>query len=252
LLQQIDADIRTNSPALKVGILSQLQQESFEADRSERKVEIIVEEPQQRVFHIKTGIAREFGLTSESTHLLLQRSVTSVANLNQRLAEMAAYSALTGFLESEAPLLFGKVAGILASFNPKIAEEQFNRVIEIANVPDFKLGQRVDVDKLLKIRESAECRDFRGWLSSAEDITDAEIRNLSHGMRSKLGSLAGSFGGKAVRFAASTLAGLVPVAGLALGPVAGVVDSFLIDRLLPRSGIMAFVTEIYPSLFTSA
>jgi hypothetical protein len=82
---------------------------------------------------------------------------------------------------------------------------------------------------LLKIRESAECRDFRGWLSSAEDITDAEIGNLSHGMRSRLGSLAGSFGGNAVRFASSTLIGLVPVAGLVSGPAAGVVDSFFID-----------------------
>ncbi len=165
---------------------------------------------------------------------------------------MAAYSALTGFLESEAPLFFGKIAGILAPQNPKIAEEQFKRVVEVADVPDFKPGQKVDVGRLMEIRESPECRDFRRWLSTVQDISDAEILNLTRGMKEKVASLADSFGGKAVRLAATSMMGFVPGAGVLLGPAAGAVDSFLIDRLLPRSGIVAFLTEMYPSLFIAA
>lgn len=252
LLQQVDADIRANSPSLKIGILNQLRQEFKHFDMAHREIEVNVEESQQRIFHIKVTIPEVLGLSSEKKHLLLQQSVNAVANLNQRLAEMAAYSALTGFLESEAPLLFGKLAGILSPQNPNIAEEQFKRVVEIANVPDFKPGQKIDIEKLMKIRESEECRNFRGWLSTAEDISDEEIRNLAEGMRNKLGSLASSYGGKAVRLAATTLIGLIPGAGLVLGPAAGAVDSFLVDRVLPRSGILAFLTETYPSLFISA
>jgi hypothetical protein len=251
LLQQIDTDLRTNSPSLKTGILDELRREFVSLDLADRMLEINVEEPQERVFNIKTTIRRDFGLSPEKTHLLLQRSVIAVSNLNQRLAEMAAYSALTGFLESEAPLLFGKLAGILAPQNPSIAEEQFKRVIEVADVPDFKPGQKVDVEKLMKIRESAECRDFRGWLSTVQDISDAEIRNVAGGMKNKLASLAGSFGGKAVRLAATTLIGIVP-GGLVLGSAAGAIDSFLVDRVLPRSGILAFLADVYPSLFISA
>jgi hypothetical protein len=214
-------------------------------------LEIKVDEPRERVFHIETGIAKEFGLSPEETHLLLQRSVTAVVNLNQRLAEMQAYSALTGFLESEAHLLFGKLAGIISPQNPTPAEEQFKRVIEVAEVPDFKLGQKIDVEKLMKIRESSECRDFRRWLSTTKDISDDEIRAQARGMRNKLASLAGSSGGKVVRLATTTLIGNIPVAGLVLGPAVGVVDSFLVDRVLPQSGIFAFLTDMYPSLFYS-
>ncbi len=252
LLSQVDADLRTNSPALTAGILGQLREECRRLELDAGSLEIRVEEPRERVFHIKTGIAKDFGLTPEATHSLLQRSVTAVVNLNHRLAEMVAYSALTGFLENEAFLLFGKLAGIISPQNPLRAEEQFKRVIEVADVPDFKPGQRIDVEKLMRIRDSSECRDFRSWLSTAADISDAEIRAQAAGMRNRLGSLVGSSGGKAVRLAATTLVGNIPVAGLVLGPVAGAIDSFLVDRVLPRSGIFAFLADEYPSLFLSA
>lgn len=252
LLRQIDADLRTNTPVLKAAILNQLGGIVDQADLENRQLEINVEEPRERVFHIKSAIGKEFGKSPEETHHLLQRSVAAVANLEQRLSEMAAYSALTGFRETEAPLLFGKLAGIISPQNPALGEQQFERVIEVADVPDFKPGQKVDVEKLMKIRESAECRDFRRWLSTAADISDSEIRAQASGMRNKLGSLASSSGGKAVRLAATTLIGIVPKLGLILGPASGAVDSFLVDRVLPRSGVFAFLTEMYPSLFVSA
>ncbi|MGD0295297.1 MAG: hypothetical protein ABSB30_15735 [Terracidiphilus sp.] len=251
LLRQVDVDLRTNSPSLKAGILDQLSRERGQVGSVISPLEIHVDEPRERVFHIKTRIAKDFGLSPEETHLLLQRSVTAVVNLNHRLAEMQAYSALTGFLECEAALLFGKLAGIISPQNPTLAEEQFKRVIEVAEVPDFKPGQRIDVEKLMKIRDSSECRDFRRWLSTAEDISDDEIRAQAGGMRNKLASLTGSSGGKVVRLAATTLIGNIPVAGLVLGPTAGAVDSFLVDRVLPQSGIFAFLTDMYPSLFSS-
>lgn len=252
LLHQLNVDLRTNSPSLRAGIMDQLSAGSKQVSLANSPLEIQVDEPREGVFHIRTGIAKDFGLSPEETHLLLQRSVGAVLNLNLRLAEMQAYSALTGFLESEAPLLFGKFAGIISPQNPTPAEEQFKRVIEIAEVPDFKPGQKVDIEKLMKIRDSAECRDFRRWLSTAEDISDDEIRAQAGGMRHKLASLTGSAGGKAVRFAATTLIGNIPVAGLVLGPAAGAVDSFVVDRVLPRSGIFAFLTDMYPSLFSAA
>ncbi len=252
LLRQIDTDLRTNTPVLRSAILNQLGGMVNQADWASRQLEIDVEEPRERVFHIKSGIAKEFGKSPEETHHLLQRSVTAVVNLEHRLSEMAAYSALTGFRETEAPLLFGKLAGIISAQNPKLAEEQFERVIEVADVPDFKPGQKVDVEKLMRIRESAECRDFRRWLSTAADISDSEIRVQASGMRNRLGSLASSPGGKVVRLAATTLIGILPHYGPVLGPASGVVDSFLVDRVLPRSGVFAFLTELYPSLFVSA
>jgi hypothetical protein len=193
-----------------------------------------------------------FGFSPEKSHLVLQAAISAVANLNHRLADMQAYSAITGFLDSESPLLFGKLAGILAPLNPKLQEEQFERVVELADVPDFQPGQRVDLELLMKVRNSAECREFREWLSTLQDVSDAEIKEMVASIKSKMASLANSKSGKLVRLAATAGIGLIPVVGPITGAVAGTIDAFLVDQVLPRSGIVAFLTEQYPSLFTSA
>lgn len=110
----------------------------------------------------------------------------------------------------------------------------------------------MDVQKLLKTRDSAECRAFREWLSTVEDVTDAEIKEMVSSLRSKMASIAASPGGKLVRLAATTGIGLIPVIGPITGAAAGAIDSFLVDKVLPRSGIVAFLTETYPSLFVSS
>jgi hypothetical protein len=108
------------------------------------------------------------------------------------------------------------------------------------------------VDLLLKVRESGECREFREWLSTLEDVSDEEIRQMVASIKSKMASLAGSARGKLIRLAATTGIGLIPVIGQITGAAASAIDSFLVDRVLPRSGIVAFLTEQYPSLFVSA
>jgi hypothetical protein len=250
LLGQMDSDLRSTSPLLRAAINEQLRKQSPTIDL--QKVDITVEEPNERIFHIKTNISEVGGLSVDATHQLLQRSITGVANLNQRIAEMATYSALTGFREDEAPLLFGKLAGILAPQSPSAVEGQFARVIEIVGIPDFKPSQRIDVQKLLEVRNTMECREFRNWLSTAADLSDAEVKRMVDGIRVRLGSFAGSSAGKAVRLVGTTLISMIPVAGLVLGPAAGAVDSFLVEKALPHSGIVAFLSHMYPSLFVAS
>jgi hypothetical protein len=252
LLDQIDSDLRTNTPALKAALLDRLRIEFSSSNFDLAQMTIQVEETSTRVFHVKNTLPGTLALAPERNHLLLQAAVTAVANLNQRLADMQAHSAITGFMDNDAPLLFGKLAGILAPLNPKIAEHQFERVIELADVPDFKSGQRVDVESLLNVRGSTECREFRGWLSTLENVTDVEIKDAVASIRSKISSLAGSTSGKLVRLAATTGIGLIPIVGPVTGAVAGAIDAFLVDRVLPRSGAVAFLTGAYPSLFVSA
>lgn len=144
---------------------------------------------------------------------------------------------------------FRKFAGLIAPLNPQTVEKQFERVIELTDVPDFKPGQKVNIELLLRVRDSAECREFREWLPTLEDRTDAEIRDAVSAIRAKMALLASSAGGKLVRLAATTGIGLIPIVGPIAGAAAGAIDSFLIEKLLPRSGIVAFLSETYPSLF---
>ncbi len=250
LLAQLDGDLRANNPALRLAVLDRLRAR-LEGREIPADVRIEVEETAHRVFHIKNDLTTSYGLSPQEAHALLHQAVAAVANLDHRLTEMQAYSAITGFLDTEAPLLFGRLSGLIAPLNPAAAEKQFERVIELAELPDFKPGQKVDVQKLLKARDSAECREFREWLSSLDNASDAEIKEMVASLRSKMASIAASPGGKLVGLAATTGIGLMPVVGLIAGAAAGAIDSFLVDKVLPRSGIVAFLTETYPSLFVS-
>ena len=251
LLDQIDRDFRTSTPALKVALIDSVRKELGGRDLKETEVKMSVEETSNRIFHIRNTLPESFGFSPEQTHLVLQHAAGAVANLDQRLADMQAHSAITGFLDGEASMLFGKLAGIIAPMNPQIAESQFERVIELADIPDFKEGQRVKVESLLKVRDSAECREFREWLSTLDTISDEDLKQMVASIRSKMAILASSTGGKLVRLATTTGLGLIPGIGLAAGVAASAIDSFLVDRVLPKSGVVAFLTQTYPSLFAS-
>jgi hypothetical protein len=53
--------------------------------------------------------------------------------------------------------------------------------------------------------------------------------------------------GKAVRFAATAAADVVPFGGL----VVGAVDTFVLDKLLPQPGPVSFLGAAYRSIFES-
>jgi hypothetical protein len=55
--------------------------------------------------------------------------------------------------------------------------------------------------------------------------------------------------GKAIRLAMTTAIGLIPIVGTIAGATAGLVDTFLVERVFPSSGVFAFLGKIYPSLF---
>jgi hypothetical protein len=246
---QIEADIRHSTPALRAAIETQLKSK---IGPSVPSFEIDVVEVTPRVFRVNTNLAELLGIKADGVHGLLQPSVSAVANLNHRIADMAAYSAITEFAESEASLLFGKFAGIIGPQNPGPAEKQFARVVSLADFPTLSPGTRVDVDALLKSRDSSEWQDFRNWLPSIEKASDDEITKVISSARSKVGSILSSGPGRTVRFGVTTVLGLIPGVNVTLGIGASAIDDFLVDRLFPSSGVCAFLNETYPSLFETS
>jgi hypothetical protein len=250
LLESIDNDLRTVSPALSAGILHQLHSALSKIDLTSYKLDIHVEETAPRIFRVETSLGRDFGMSEQLTHETIQCGINAVVNLNQRLGEMQEFSTLIGCSESEASVLYGKFVGLIASVDPHAVEREFTRVIELTELPDFKPNQKVDVQKLLKIRDSDECRAFRDWLSEASSLSDDDIREMSKGVRNRISDLGSSAPGKALRLAATTGIGLIPGAGIFLGPAASAVDTFLVDHALRRPAVIAFLTTMYPSLFS--
>jgi len=108
----------------------------------------------------------------------------------------------------------------------------------------------VDAERLLRLRASPECHEFRAWLRDSDGISDDAVQDLLPGLRDRLGSVVRGRGVRAARFVVSSGAGLA--AGDPTGTGVSVVDSFIIDRLLPRPGPLAWLALKYPSVFKGA
>jgi hypothetical protein len=159
---------------------------------------------------------------------------------------------LSGFIDDDLPLVYERLDFLAHSISPETKERQFRRVMEIAGFPDVApavSGKRVSIARLLEIRESDECREFRQWLPTIETSSDIEIRERLSSIRAKLGNLMQTGGGKTLRFLVTSGIGVIPALGLIAGPIAGAIDTFLLERFLTKSGVVAFINNLYPSVF---
>jgi hypothetical protein len=106
----------------------------------------------------------------------------------------------------------------------------------------------VDMAKLIEITAGPEVQEFRGWLRRSDSLTDKELADLVHPVRDALGKAIRGSAAKAVRLATSTVVGVVlPPAGVGLS----VLDTFLMDKVMPTPGPTAFLGHLSRSVFQS-
>lgn len=200
-------------------------------------------------FRIETDIHQRVRVSELEGHKIVEKGLLGIAGLSQRLGEMKFYSAISGFRDEELPLFRHKLDFLAEAVSSEARESGFQRVIDISGLPQFPVADGAfDVDKLLKVRDSSEAREFRDWLGGIGCASDTEIKDRVASMRAKAGLVIAGPAGKAMRFFVNAALSLIPgIAGPAL--LAGAFDNFMLERLLPRSGIAAFVNELYPSIF---
>jgi hypothetical protein len=202
-------------------------------------------------FDAESNISEVFGLDEESAHALIRNALLGVGRLDLRLAYMKNYSALSGLRDEERLVLEHRCDFMAAQFSPTDQERRLHRVLEIAGLPDLgSVGPGFRIERLLEIRESQECTQFRNWLSSVDDASDREIKDQVRALREKIASIVQSPIGKTIRFLTTTAVGFIPLIGMVAGPVTSGIDTFLIDRVLKESGPHAFLSHHYPSLFS--
>jgi hypothetical protein len=200
-------------------------------------------------YRVSTDLDDYLKIEDIEAHRVVERGLIGVVALTQALGEMKAYSAISGFREDEVPLFRCKLDFLAETASSEKRENSFRRVIDIGELPTLPLeGGRINVEKLLRIRESSEAREFRDWLSGAEDLTDKEIRERVRSLKAVLGLKTDGTIGKSMRFLITTGVGFVPHA-LVPAVALSFVDQFILEKLLPKSGISAFINELYPSLF---
>lgn len=200
-------------------------------------------------FRVETDLQDRAKITDTEAHRIIEVSLLAVAGLTQSIGEMKVYSALSGFRNEDLPLFRYKLDFLTEATSTQNRERCFQRVMDIVGLPEFSTNDgAVDVDKLLKVRDSGEAREFRDWLCGIGQTDEKEIRERVEGFRVKVGLALGGKTGRAMRFLVTSAVGLIPgkeISALMLSAL----DQFLLDKLMPRSGVAAFVHELYPSIF---
>jgi hypothetical protein len=200
------------------------------------------------IVRVDTDLAK-YGALSDSVHIACQRGLLAVSALTQQIGEMNCYKAISGFREEESPLFRTKMTDVLAAaLSSDEKEQRLQRVIEIANFPEYDYDMPLDVDQLLKVREAPEIKEFRDWLQRGDTLSDEDIRVMMTSAKNTFGLVLNDQFGKALRFLCTAAVGFIPKDGLWLGPIASAVDTIL-SEMFPRPGITAFIHELYPSLF---
>jgi hypothetical protein len=216
-----------------------------------------VEQREDDEFAVENDLRRRYLIADVEAHRIIESAMMALGRMDERIASMQAYSALNGLSEKDKVLLDAKLGATVGLIIPASSEQEFSRVAALKGLPVPEYGSSVvDVKKLLKIRESDECRAFKEWLSGSERLSDKELRERVSGFGRRIRQAVHSKVGKTVRFVVSNGLGIgLGLVSAPVGPVAGVVigaaDSFLLERLIPKDSVISFLSESYPSLFMS-
>ena len=200
-------------------------------------------------FFVEDNLQKEFNLTKIEIRKIINSSLLATCGMNLKFEEMDVFNSVSGFKPEEESLFDIRAKLLLKNVNGYKPEENFTRVLEIQRFPKLEINKdiKIDIEKLLKIRNSKDCTEFREWLSTIDKYTDKDIHDQFNNYKSKLQNLATTTEGKAFRFFVSGVIGFTasPLAGVAYG----LIDTYILDKILPRKGYISFIHNDFPTIY---
>ena len=247
--KQINSDLVSNNPILKASLANiLLRDEKIEIPTLE--LELKTYQISDNDFSTESNLQKKFNFEKVKSHKIIERALLNVAGLNRRIAEMEHFKALSTFNYNDLPIYEKKLEFLLSPIDPTKNKERASRVFSTLNLPDLQTTeQKINIQKFLEIRESKECIEFRDWIKTIDTMSDAEIQERTLSFSSKVSAIAHTKTAKSIRFITTNAIGLIPVAGMALGPMATILDNYLFNRVIKESPIATFAQSTYPSIF---
>jgi hypothetical protein len=247
MIAQLNLDLERNAPIVGRAVEMSLRLH-LGVQALPRPVRVTVERIRGGAFRAESNL-HEFGLDSAAEHKVIESGLLAVGGLNQHLAEMKHYGALASFSYRDLPVFDEKVAFLSQAQAPEALEQKLTTIVELPGLPNFQdaiQARRLDLAKLVEVRESSELKEFRGWLKTADASEVSEMSDRLRSVNAALGAAFHSTAGTIIRFVASTGVGLAaPAAAVAMGAL----DSFLGKVIHERRGPILFLKSIYPSIF---
>jgi hypothetical protein len=201
-------------------------------------------------YEVLSNLTSDFGIDELSAHLLVSKTLRGLSSTVQRIRLMQSLDALTGFREDETPFLESRLSALVSPLNPDEHEKTLTRVIELGGWPaldSLDAGVQVDVEKLLAIRNHADCADLRRWFQEVRAKSDTEIIDQFPSVKEKLAFLVHGKTGSRLRVVVTNLADFAPVPYV--GKVVSLADKFLFDKFLRNSNPVSLLSRNYPSIF---
>lgn len=248
---QLESDLSNNAPYLRAAVAQAIHRR-LNVHVPQTEVRIDLTRFDENVFRASSNLSQLTGASPEEIHKVLESGFLAIGGLNQRLGWMDAHSAVTGFNDGELSIFDNRISFLATQLDPESQRSRFQRVLKLTDFPDVSTAideGRLNLERLLEIRTSDECRQFRQWLRATDSASDQEIIDQFNSLKTKLAPYAQGRTGKALRWLASTGIGLIPGAGAILGPLVGLLDTFLVEKLLPKGGPITFISDLYPSIF---
>ena len=210
-------------------------------------IELRLDQIGDREFTVAESNLSRLGFDRNTEHRIIERGLLSLGSIADRVVHMRALNAVTPFLDRDVPLFGRRLQAVIERAAPETLIARALRVLTIPRFPVVSDAEgSIDAEKLLQVRQTAEAREFRAWLSTAEPADEIELRTRSDMLSTQLASSMHGQLGRTLRF-------IVPNVMGALQPLAGVVldaaDTFLLERLAPKNGPLIFVSRQYPSIF---
>lgn len=238
------SDLRNNALIVENSVRHELQKAGIKS----KALKIQICETESEDFRVESSLRSEHSLSDEDSHRIIERALLAIGDLNLRLVAMSTYNALTGVNDSDRFLLEGKLEVVAGLVDSADHQDRFKRVLRIAGLQTLgSSAKEIDAERIIRVRDSDECRAFRDWLRSTGSRTDAELAEHLVGLNSRIRQWLNSGPGKAVRFIISN--GL-SLAAPPLGAVGiSAADTFIVDHIAKKDAIVSFLSESYPSLF---
>jgi hypothetical protein len=240
-----------SDPNLLAKAVAMAVKNEFEIQVNYPDVKVDIQYETEYDFHATSNIQQLFDFDVPTAHKIIEAACLAIAKRNDRIEKMKGYSALSGFNDVDIPIFGDKLSFLASAISPSTDEDRFQRVIEISGLPQLKRSSDVQLNakKLLEIQQSSEAIEFRQWLRTTDALSDAEINHQVHSLSKTIGRIVGGETGQSIRFLITNGIGFIPGVGQLISFPLSILDQFLIDKIFPRSGVTAFIDEMYPSIF---
>jgi len=245
-------DFRDHDPTIKVAIafrIKALLNQEVDPVAIELKIEFIDDVD----FRVESNIESKLSLNKETAHEIIERALLGIAGRNHLIAKMKEFNCLVGYRENEVPIFSSKLDFLVERIaTDKKLTPNLHRVLSAKGLPNFSAAVaegRIDLLKVLEIRESRECIDFRTWLWSQDNIDENELRERLNTFSQRWKDFFKTVRGKTISWLVSSGLSEIPIVGNIIGAGMSFYDKFLAREVLPHEGAITFINNKLPSIY---